>query len=102
MTDEQNVDNKSIYEVLDGYSSNKHQIRTINNNSNININDLIDRFMSVINERLDNAPQFYWSGKNIQLPQLSIIPLSTPIQIVVNDFFRWYGNPCAFSYSAVF
>ncbi|CAF2332971.1 unnamed protein product [Rotaria sp. Silwood2] len=45
---------------------------------------------------------FYWSGKNIQLPRSSIIPLSTPIQIVVNDFFRWYGNPCTFSYSAVF
>ncbi|CAM4853056.1 unnamed protein product [Rotaria socialis] len=45
---------------------------------------------------------FYWSGKNIRLSGSSLIPLSTPIRILANDFFRWYGNPCTFSYSAVF
>ncbi|CAF0843551.1 unnamed protein product [Rotaria sordida] len=45
---------------------------------------------------------FYWSGKNIRLPRSSLIPLTTSIRIVANDFFRWYGNPCTFSYSAVF
>ncbi|CAF3308418.1 unnamed protein product [Rotaria sp. Silwood2] len=45
---------------------------------------------------------FYWSGKNIRLTGSSLIPISTPIRIVVNDLYRWYGNPCTFSYSAVF
>ncbi|CAF1099936.1 unnamed protein product [Adineta steineri] len=45
---------------------------------------------------------FYWSGKNIRLSNSSLIPLSSPIRIVANDLFRWYGNPCTFSYSAVF
>ncbi|CAF0774681.1 unnamed protein product [Rotaria sp. Silwood1] len=65
VTDEHNVDNMSTYEVLDDYSSNKNQIKTINNYkntmnnySNTNINILIDRLMSVINEHLDNAEQY--------------------------------------------
>ncbi len=44
----------------------------------------------------------YWSGKNIRLTGSTLIPLSAPIRIVANDFFRWYGNTCTFSYSAVF
>lgn len=44
----------------------------------------------------------YWSGKNIQTVRSSLIPISQPIRIVANDLFRWYGNPCTFSYSAVF
>ena len=44
----------------------------------------------------------YWSGKNIQLSGSALIPVASPIRIVANDFFRWYGNPCTFSYSAVF
>ncbi len=44
----------------------------------------------------------YWSGKNIQPLGSRLIPISSPIRIVANDVFRWYGNPCTFSYSAVF
>lgn len=44
----------------------------------------------------------YWSGKNIRLDGTTLVPLSAPIEIVANDPFRWYGNPCTFSYSAVF
>ncbi|CAF1477286.1 unnamed protein product [Adineta ricciae] len=45
---------------------------------------------------------FYWSGKNIRLNGSALIPITSPIRIVANDLFRWYGNPCTFSYSAVF
>ncbi|UJR34018.1 hypothetical protein I4U23_021432 [Adineta vaga] len=45
---------------------------------------------------------FYWSGKNIRLSGSTLIPVPSPIRIVANDFYRWYGNPCTFSYSSVF
>ncbi|CAF3670333.1 unnamed protein product [Rotaria sordida] len=32
----------------------------------------------------------------------TLFPISKPIRIVANDLYRWYGNPCTFSYSAVF
>ena len=53
-------------------------------------------------QRLLTVSLVYWSGKNIRLSDTSLIPLSAPVRIVANDEFRWYGNPCTFSYSAVF
>ncbi|CAF4019656.1 unnamed protein product, partial [Adineta steineri] len=44
----------------------------------------------------------YWSGKNIRLSNSTLFPINQPIRIVANDLYRWYGNPCTFSYSAVF
>jgi hypothetical protein len=44
----------------------------------------------------------YWSGKNIQVRGAPLPPITNPIRIVANDLNRWYGNPCTFSYSAVF
>ncbi|CAF4119373.1 unnamed protein product, partial [Adineta steineri] len=44
----------------------------------------------------------YWSGKNIRLSNSTLFPIHEPIRIVANDLYRWYGNPCTFSYSAVF
>jgi alpha-N-acetylglucosaminidase len=44
----------------------------------------------------------YWSGKNIRISGSTLFPINEPIRIVANDLFRWYGNPCTFSYSAVF
>jgi hypothetical protein len=47
-------------------------------------------------------PIVYWSGKNIRLSGSTLFPISKPIRIIANDLYRWYGNPCTFSYSAVF
>jgi hypothetical protein len=60
VTDEQIVDNSSTYEILDFYSSKNNHITTMNNytDTGINVNDLIDRIMSIVNERLDNAQQY--------------------------------------------
>ncbi|CAF3526391.1 unnamed protein product, partial [Rotaria sp. Silwood2] len=44
----------------------------------------------------------YWSGKNIRISNGTLFPIIKPIRIVANDLYRWYGNPCTFSYSAVF
>ncbi|CAF1659115.1 unnamed protein product, partial [Adineta ricciae] len=44
----------------------------------------------------------YWSGKNIRLVSSTLIPVHRTIRIAANDLYRWYGNPCTFSYSAVF
>ncbi|CAF4750040.1 unnamed protein product [Rotaria sp. Silwood1] len=44
----------------------------------------------------------YWSGKNIRISDRTLFPITKPIRIVANDLYRWYGNPCTFSYSAVF
>jgi hypothetical protein len=44
----------------------------------------------------------YWSGKNIRIRGSVLYQPTSPIRIVANDLFRWYGNPCTFSYSAVF
>jgi hypothetical protein len=58
VVDEHITDNSSVYEVLDSYSSKNNPIATINNYENTtNINDLIDRIVSIVNERLDNAQQ---------------------------------------------
>jgi hypothetical protein len=44
----------------------------------------------------------YWSGKSIRISGSTLKPLDFPIRTVALDFFRWYGNPCTLSYSAVF
>ncbi|UJR13358.1 hypothetical protein I4U23_000375 [Adineta vaga] len=44
----------------------------------------------------------YWAGKNNRLTGSTLLPISETIRIVANDLYRWYGNPCTFSYSAVF
>lgn len=44
----------------------------------------------------------YWSGKNIVSVSSTLTPLKDSIEINANDLFRWYGNPCTFSYSLVF
>jgi len=49
VADEHIVDNLSTYEVLDSYSS--------KTNYEDKMNDLIDRIMSIVNERLDNSQQ---------------------------------------------
>jgi hypothetical protein len=44
----------------------------------------------------------YWAGKSIRISGSTLMPLIYPIQTFATDLFRWYGNPCTFSYSAVF
>jgi thiaminase len=51
-------------EILNSYSSNPNSITTINNyenfmnnHSSVNFNDLINRIISIVNERLDDAQQ---------------------------------------------
>ncbi|CAF1422691.1 unnamed protein product, partial [Rotaria sordida] len=44
----------------------------------------------------------YWSGKNIRISNSTLFPIAKPIRIIANDLYRWYGNPCTFSYSAAF
>jgi hypothetical protein len=57
VTDERIVGNSSTYHLPDSYSSNKKHITTMNTHTGVNINDLIQRIMSIVDERLDDAQQ---------------------------------------------
>jgi hypothetical protein len=56
-TTEQIIDNSSLYEILNSCSSNT-------NPTTVNLNDLINRIISIVNERLDDAQQYKTTFRN--------------------------------------
>lgn len=62
LADESIVDRSSTYEVSDAYLSNNNHITTLTNyentmNNDTNVNNLINRIMSIVDEHLDDAQE---------------------------------------------